>query len=113
MHEYAACSVEVLLPVGRDLALGAGGRLAVGVGGRGREFRAAVVELFGLRVPEPALAGLETRQERMAGFARVPRGVLARRRVAAADVPAFGAPPQVEPPAAAGQTSRTAVPARL
>src|SRR5215472_8261168 len=59
-----------------------------------------VVKLVGLEAPEPVLTRLEASDDRVPGRGGVGARVLGRRRVAAADVPALGAPPQVEPPPA-------------
>ncbi len=54
-------------------------------------------------VVEPILPRLEAIDDRMAGFRAVLRRMLARRTVAAADVPAFGASAQVQPPSVCSQ----------
>src|SRR4051794_35199362 len=59
----------------------------------------AVVVVLGRVVPEPVLAGLEALDDGMTGLGRVLGRVLHRGRVAAADVPALRAAPQVDPPA--------------
>ena len=64
----------------------------------------------GLEVPEPGLAGLEAPDDRVPGRGRVRAGVLRRRAVAAADVPALRAAPQVNPPAPAASHSAHPVP---
>src|SRR6516165_1667103 len=66
--------------------------------GRG-QLRAAAVHPVLRVAPEPRLAGLEAPDERVPGGGRMGAGVLGRRRVAAADVPALRTPAQVEPPA--------------
>src|SRR5215469_145760 len=68
---------------------------------RWRQFGAVAVKLVGLEAPEPVLTRLEASDDRVPGRGGVGARVLGRRCVAAADVPALGAPPQVEPPAAA------------
>src|SRR5262249_22664123 len=50
--------------------------------------------------PEPGLPRLEAADDRVPGGRRVRARVLRRRAVTAADMPALGAPPQVEPPGA-------------
>jgi hypothetical protein len=64
-------------------------------------------------IPEPGLAGLEALDDWMAGVRRVMAGVLGRGRVATADMPAAGAPTEVEPPAAGRQAFDAARPAGL
>ena len=59
--------------------------------------------------PGPVLAGLERADDRMAGRLRVRGRVLARRVVAAADVPALEADAQVAPDAAVAQALLAAV----
>src|SRR5258705_12840115 len=90
--------MEVAAPVGWAPASRAGHRLVHGVMlGRGQ--LRAVVELLLLVAPEPRLARLEAAHQRVAGGRGVGAGVLGRRAVTAADVPALGASAQVEPPA--------------
>ncbi len=50
-------------------------------------------------IPEPPLPGLKRPDDRMTHLLGVLTGVTRRRRLAAADVPAGGAPAQVQPPA--------------
>jgi len=64
--------------------------------------RTLTVLLDGI-APEPVLAWLEALNERVAGILRMPAGVLGWRRVAAPDVAARGATPEVEPPAIGGE----------
>src|SRR6187401_2386757 len=64
-------------------------------------------ELLGRVVPEPVLARLEALDDRMAFSRGMPTRVLRRRRVAAADMPALHASPEVEPPAVGGETLDT------
>src|SRR5215467_15695365 len=64
------------------------------------QIRAGLVEVLLQVGPEPALPRLEAADHRVAGFLGVRGGVLRRRGVAAADVPALGAAAQVQPPAA-------------
>src|SRR5690242_19126350 len=66
---------------------------------RRRQGRAAAVHPVLGVAPEPRLARLETPDHRVPGRGRVGARVLGRGGVAAADVPALGAPAQVEPPA--------------
>jgi hypothetical protein len=69
-------------------------RVAVGRGqDRALEERACPI------VEEPVLAGLEALRHRVPGGPMVGAGVLARRVIAAADVPAPGASAQMQPPA--------------
>jgi len=72
-----------------------------------------VGELAGPVVVEPVLPGLEALDHRMVSVGVVSAGVLAGRVVAAADVTASRAAPEVEPPpgAFAGQALDTAGPA--
>ena len=56
-------------------------------------------ELFGSVVVEPLFAGLEAGDHRMPRLLAVLRGMLTRRGIAAADVSAFGAPAEMQPPA--------------
>src|SRR5690349_4125847 len=58
-----------------------------------RDLEADLVDV----APEPVLVRLERLDDRMLVRARVLRRVLVRRRVAAADVPARHAAPQVQP----------------
>src|SRR4051812_4552410 len=100
-------SVEVVLPVRRYGAVGAWGRLvgrmALVAGQHG-----AVVRLVVAVVPEPVLPRLEAGDQRVTGLLPVRGGVLGGRGVAAADVPALGAPSQVEPPPPGVETLHTA-----
>jgi len=65
--------------------------------------RRAVDEVLRAVIVEPLLAWLETRDDRMAGLVIVRGRMLARRCVAAADVPALRTTPEVQPPTACGQ----------
>jgi hypothetical protein len=90
-------SVEVPLPVARHTAGRARHRLVERmVLGRceARTFQG----FFGEVVPEPVLAWLEAADNSVARLIGVQGGVLARGRVATADVAAPGAASQVEPP---------------
>src|SRR5205085_1918072 len=91
-------SVEVALPVPRYAAGGPRHRLVERVV-LGRSQPRALKGLIGGVVPEPVLAWLEAADHTVARPRGVLAGVLARRRVAAADVATAGAAPQVEPPA--------------
>ena len=68
---------------------------------RRRELRTVVVR-GGLVAPEPVLLRFEGADQGVAGISGVVPRVLRGRAVAAADVPAVGAPAQVEPPATGG-----------
>src|SRR6266516_5216153 len=94
------CLVQVGAPVGRDPAGRARERLIGGVAVRRDQIGAGLVKLVGLVIPEPGLPRLEAADDRVPGGRRVRARMLRWRAVAAADVPALGAPPQVEPPAA-------------
>lgn len=52
-----------------------------------------------LVIKEPILAWLEARDDRMPACSRVLRGMLARRAIAASDVPTLGTSTEVKPPA--------------
>src|SRR5581483_1444490 len=67
---------------------------------------------FGREAPEPVLARLEALHDHVAGRLGVAARVLRGGGVAAPDVPAQGAPPQVEPPAALRLALDAAAPAR-
>src|SRR5579859_7776674 len=86
-------------PVLGDTAGRTGNGLVSGVMPRRGEPRADKI-FPGLVVPEPVLAGLEALHDRMPGGLPVRGRVLGGRGVAAAHVPALGAPAQVHPPAA-------------
>src|SRR5512142_2979600 len=91
-------SVQSLDPILRYGACWTRSRLVLRVvTGRG-EFGPGSV-LVGLEVPEPLLAGLEALNVAMAAVPEVGARVLARRGVAASDVPALRAASQMEPPA--------------
>ena len=95
--------MELLLPVKWHAAARTGCRLVERMVAWWRE-EWALYELVGAIVVEPVFAGLETRDDRMPSRLCVFRRVLLRRVVAASDVAAEGAPPQVEPPAAVALT---------
>src|ERR1700710_2485466 len=82
-------SVQVAHPVGGNPAGRARDRLPGRMGGRPGEL-GAVGELALDVVPEPALPGLEALRDPVTARGRVGRGVLVRRGIAAADVPAGG-----------------------
>ena len=77
----------------------------------GRQSR-AIERLFRAVIPKPVLSGLEARDDEVAGLSEVRSRVLVRRRIAAADVTALGAAPQVEPPLSGGKAFDTSRPAR-
>jgi hypothetical protein len=56
-----------------------------------------------LVIVEPGLARLETREDMVTGRLKMFGGVAARRAVATADVSAFRATPQVQPPSMRSQ----------
>src|SRR5258707_966828 len=60
--------------------------------------------------PIPILVSLKARFDKAASLARGSSGVLVWRRIATADVPAFGAAPQMEPPLASSKTLDTSCP---
>src|SRR4051794_28481774 len=91
-------SVDVVAPVGRNPPPGPGRRLVTGPRGGGRERRPVEHRLVAV-VPEPVLAGLEALHDAVPGGRGVGGGGLGGRAVAAPDVAAGGAPPQVHPPA--------------
>src|SRR5579862_8965680 len=78
----------------------AGGRLVGGVAFRSGERGTRLVPVLVGVGPEPLLPRLEAADHRVPRLAVMRGGVLGRRGVAAADVPALGAPAQVHPPAA-------------
>ena len=90
-------SVEVSLPVRRHSAGRTRYRLVERMMLRRRK-PWPVSELVSFIVPEPSLAWLEAPYHGVARGPGMTGGVLARRRVTAADVPASRAAPQVEPP---------------
>jgi len=91
--------MQAALPVSRHAPGRSGHRLRQRVVFRRSQDRAVGVLLRGV-APEPVLVRLEASDDWMPGVGCVVAGVLRRRRIAAADVPAMGAAPQVEPPAA-------------
>src|SRR3984957_16672877 len=86
-------------PVVRDAAGRARGGLVGRVAHRGGELRAGLVEVLVRVGPNQHATRLVGADDRVAGLLGVPGGVLVRGVVAAADVPALGAPAQVQPPA--------------
>src|ERR1700722_4672563 len=96
-------SMEEGLPVRGNVALRAWCGLRRRVRARGGE-RGAVDVVLGAVTKEPVLARFETGDDRMAGGVVVLGRVLRRGGVAAADVSAFGASAEVEPPPSRGQT---------
>src|SRR5437016_5029852 len=60
------------------------------------------------KAPVPVLAWFEALDDGMPGLRGVSAGVLRRRRVAASDMPALRAAPQVKPPTALRQTLNAA-----
>src|SRR5262245_34078196 len=81
------------------------------VGGAGR--RTLDLEADDVHVaPVPLLARLERLDERVGGGVEMGGGVLVRRAVAAADVAALGAAPQVDPAGAHGEALHASVAAR-
>src|SRR5689334_24196813 len=104
-------SVEMLLPVVRHTPARPWNRLVDRVMLRRRQPRPLVV-VVGVVVPIPVLARLEALHERMTGVLGVLGGVLGRRLITAADVPALGTAPEMEPPAVGGQALDAASAAR-
>src|SRR5579859_2212489 len=98
-HCSLAPSVQPGPPVPGHPARRAGHRLVGGMMPGRRQLRAAGVHAVLRVAPEPRLAWLEAADQRVPGGRRVRAGVLGRRGVAAADVPARRTAPQVEPPA--------------
>jgi hypothetical protein len=94
--------VQLALPVRRDAAGWSWHRLVERVVMRRCE-DGTLEELFLHVIPEPILAGFEALGDRMALSGGMSAGMLRRRRVATADVPAFGAAPEMEPPAIGGE----------
>ena len=106
-----ARSVEAALPIGRHLARGSGRRLIFRMPARFRQ-RFTVNHLASRIVVKPGFPRLETCRYGMPGGMEVFRGMLIRRTVATADVAAFGATSQVQPPATCRKTFDAAVAAR-
>jgi hypothetical protein len=73
-----------------------------------RRRQSGAIERFsGSIIPEPILTGLEAVYDEVAGLPKVRGGVLVWRRIAAADMAAFGAAPQMKPPLASSKTFDT------
>jgi len=89
--------VQQRAPVRWDAPLWAGDRLIFAMPAR-RSQSSPVDGGLLFVVVEPILSGLKARDHRMARRVKMPAGVLAWRAVAAADMPAFGAASQVQPP---------------
>src|SRR5262252_2788450 len=104
-------SVQLALPVGGDLARGPGGGLLQRMV-LWRDQLRSFERALRLKIPEPVLTWLEAADHRVAGRAGMSAGMLAGRRVAAADVPTARAAPQMKPPAVAGQALHTALATR-
>ena len=103
--------MEVALPVAWHLAGRARRRLLERmVNGRRQRWTFHAFVCF--IVVEPVLAGLETSYDCVAARFGMSACVLARRRVATADVTAARAAAQVEPPAAAGEAFDATIAAR-
>jgi hypothetical protein len=99
-------SMKVGLPIRRDPSSRSRDRLIEWVVPWRRERRSVEV-LPAPVVVEPLFARLVARDDGMARRPSVLRSVLRRRVVAAADMPALGTSPKVEPPAAGSLTLRT------
>lgn len=89
--------MEEALPVGRHSTRRPGRWLIEWVM-LGRSQGGTLVEVTGRIVEEPLLVRLIASNHRMVGMLRVSSGMLTRRGVAATDVPALCAPPQMKPP---------------
>lgn len=98
-YRQGSTGMDVVAPVGGHTTLRPRGRLRGRVVLRAGQAR-PVVELLGVVVPEPGLTGLEALDERVPLGLRVRLRVLLGRRIAASDVAALRAAPQVHPPAA-------------
>src|SRR5262249_26105149 len=87
------CSlIELIFPIRWDAPVWSGRRLVKGPRSRRRQ-RGAVERPSGSIVPEPVLTRLEACYDEVAGLAKMRSGVLVWRRIATADVAAFGAAP--------------------
>jgi len=64
---------------------------------RRKQFHTVDHPLF-LVIEEPILTGFEAHSNRVSGRRRMLGRMLARRAIAASDVPAFRTPPEVKPP---------------
>jgi hypothetical protein len=102
MNRWAAITshqlVEERLPVGWHFSPWSGSRLIGGVRMRGKQLCALAFRLR-LVIVEPILARLKAGYDRMPGRRSMFGCVLARRTVAAPDVPALGAAAEMKPPA--------------
>jgi hypothetical protein len=98
--------VEMTLPIARHAPRWSRCRLIGRVMLRISECR-AFVKLVGGVIPVPVLPGLKTSDQGVTRTFGVPRRVLARGRVAATDVAAFCAPPEMQPPSTALKTLDT------
>ena len=107
MPQLQAPSMQAALPVSRHAPGRSGYRLCQRVVLRRSKDRAVGVLLRGV-VPEPILTRLEAGYDGVARRLCVSRSVLRGRAVAAADVTALSAAPQVEPPAAGRQALHAA-----
>jgi hypothetical protein len=92
-----SASAQMALPVGRN-GFGWPRNWLVGGMGMGRRQYRPVGEHARPVVEEPVLTSLEALYHRMAGVPVVCAGMLARRVVATADMPACGTSAQVQPP---------------
>src|SRR5258706_6229266 len=95
--------LELIFPIRWDGPVWSGRRLVEGPRSRQRQ-PGAVERLSGSIVPEPVLTRLEACYDEMASLAKMRSGVLVWGRIATADVAAFGATPQMEPPLASSKT---------
>src|SRR5690348_7517492 len=93
----AVSMAEQLEPVMRHPPAWPGDRLVLGTA-LGRRKLGAFVVVVGLVIPEPVLAGFERPDYRMPGLLPVLGRMTRERVVAATDVSACGATPQVHPP---------------
>jgi hypothetical protein len=93
-------SVQEVFPVRRNSASWTRSRLIWRVRIRRSELGPLFYEFIGLVIVEPGLTGLEAADKSMPGSCCVLAGVLRRRVVAATDVSADNAAPEVEPPTA-------------
>src|SRR5450432_3907710 len=99
--------MNVELPVSGNAASRSGNWLAERVMGRRGQCRTGE-GFLSLVVPEPLFVRFEALDNWMASSAPVQRGMLRRRRIAAAHVSTLGAAPEVHPPASSDLTLGTA-----
>ena len=92
----------------RNSTFRSGHRLALGMRARRGQLNAVDNRVLRI-VVEPVFTRFKTGNHRMPTQMKVPGRVLARRGIATAYVSAFGATPQVQPPATARQTLEAAV----